>query len=741
MGSVSVFPQGFKSKEGKMAPAVVPFSNIDFDTYLDQVRDGFWQDEVLQFRAGKIEKLKLKGITASGTFTYRSAKSIVQHSGFIAVDIDVKDNPDTSIDALKERFKSDPYIYSFHHSAGGFGVVCYIKITSEKHLESFLSLEKYFADNYEIIIDKSCKNIDRYRFVSYDPDLFINRKSKTWKNYLKKNNIQPVKTYVHSSLDMDYIFQQISDTGIDLTDSYHDWLKIGFAIASKYGSAGRDFFHLVSNNSIKYDQTKVDKQYDIIIKRSGSDKEVTINSLFWLCQQKGIEIKTPRTEQIERIGKMRRKTDSNLNPDQQKQSAIKYLKDIEGIEGNDVGEILDIVKNLPLKEINEKSDDLIADLKVFLDSHKLMFNEITRNYEIEGESMIDRDHNSLYIKALEQVDNRISDKLMRKLIESEHTKSYHPFVQFFDSHKHLRPSGNYKKLLECISYEQKYVSDQGEESLINNYLEYFLEKWLLGIISSMHGTYSLLVLVFTGGQGTGKTEFFRRLLPDELKHYYAESDLDSGKDDEILMTKKIIVMDDEYGGKSKQDAKKIKKISSKQTFTVRRPYGHVSEDLMRLAVLCGTSNEEEILNDPTGNRRIIPVNVTGFDLDKFDEISKVDLFMELFFKWRETGNQWMLTKSDIAVLKNSTKQHEQPSAENEIVLEYFSPAEKEGGNTVYLTNTMIKNIIEQQTQIKVNPYKLGLALKSLGFYKKSKKLSGVVNSYYLCELKRGLKIM
>src|SRR5690606_27221973 len=130
----------------------------------------------------------------------------------------------------------------------------------------------------------------------------------------------------------------------------------------------------------------------------------------------------------------------------------------------------------------------------------------------------------------------------------------------------------------------------------------------------------------TGGQRVGKTKFFRNILPDELMDFYAESKLDDGKDSEILMTRKLIILDDEFGGKSKQDAKRLKELSSKQWFNVRRPYGRTSEDIKRIAVLCGTSNDDEVINDPTGNRRIIPVNINNIDHDKMSEIDMTDLF-------------------------------------------------------------------------------------------------------------------
>ena len=75
------------------------------------------------------------------------------------------------------------------------------------------------------------------------------------------------------------------------------------------------------------------------------------------------------------------------------------------------------------------------------------------------------------------------------------------------------------------------------------------------------------------------------------------------------MTKKWIILDDEYGGKSKREEKRLKEITSKAWINIREPYGRVSVDLRRLSVFCGTSNESQILNDPTGNRRILPIHI------------------------------------------------------------------------------------------------------------------------------------
>ena len=739
MSKISLFPEGkVIQKTGKLSPATIPFTNIDFDDYLQKIKEGEFQDEVLAYRTGKLEKLKLRGVTPSGVFSYRSSNNLIEHSGFIAIDIDSKDQTRKDFEALRNELIKDPYTSGLHDSvSGNGGMVVYVKIVSDKHYESFLALEKYYLDQYQIIIDKSCKDVSRFRFVSYDPETYINKKSRTWKTYLKKTQVEPKSHYVFSNGDLDHVFQQISDKGIDLTNEYHEWYKIGGALENHFGGQkGLDLFHLVSQNSPKYNSQAVDDLYRIIEKRK-ADKIATIGTFLWLCKNAGIEIKTQRTEHIERLAKVRRKSVGSSGGaktnDEAKKDVIKTLE-LENISGDDVIQIVDQVFTLPENELKVKSNDVLADLKAFLKSFDLKFNEITRNYELNGEPMTDRDYNSIYIKAIEQVDEKVTKDRLFSLIDSDNTASYSPFVEFINKYKHLQPQGNFNRLCECISYKQITYAN-GTKQEVDQYLEIFVKKWLLGIISSMHGTYSILILVLTGGQRAGKTKFFRNLLPDELMTFYAESKLDEGKDSEILMTKKIIILDDEFGGKSKQDAKRLKELSSKQWFNLRRPFGRTSEDLRRLAVLCGTSNDEEVINDPTGNRRIVPVNVLDIDHEKMEGINKTDLFIELYHEWVENKEAFMLSKEEIEILNNCTSLNEQPSPEEEMILKYFKPTDSLGGNTIKLSNTEIKAYIEEKHQtIRLNPYKMGLTLKKLGFEKRMAKVNGLMKQVYFMEM-------
>jgi predicted P-loop ATPase len=206
--------------------------------------------------------------------------------------------------------------------------------------------------------------------------------------------------------------------------------------------------------------------------------------------------------------------------------------------------------------------------------------------------------------------------------------------------------------------------------------------------------------------------------------------LDEGKDSEILMTKKWLIIDDEFGGKSKKDATKLKRLSSQQRFSIRMPYGRVSEDLNRLAVLGGTSNDSEVINDPTGNRRIIPVNMISFDIDSYLAIDKDKLFIELYNEWKKDKTGWFLTKNEVKMLNNTTTSNTEVMAEVEILQKHLDKC-------IYtqLTNTDIKLAIEKiYPSFRTNTKRIGQALKICGFEQKMVLTGNKMKRVYSCQL-------
>lgn len=680
-----------------------PHENSTIQDYLDRVKDGFWQDSVIDVRAGRRGKDTAECVTLSGVFhNDKTAKNLVEHSGFLCIDVDAKDQ---IAQVSKDVLKDDPYTYAIHDSiSGNGGFVVLVKIDPNKHLDAFLGLEKYYFVNYSIVVDKSCKNVNRLRFVSFDADLYQNEKAKVFKQYLKKieKTAQSKKVIVVKN-DFDEMVNQASS--MNLFDDYGDYIKLAFALTSEFKEEGRGYFHSLCSSSSKYDREKADKDYDKALKRS--ETGVTIASVYYVFGQAGIELKSKKTQEIETIVKL------SDNPE-------KELKE-RGIDANDF-----LISELQKNDKKERSEiDDVIDLIKF---EKIRFNEITRNFEFNGVEMNDRILAEFYTKVWQKIDDGISkDKIFTLIQNRNNTESYNPIHDWFERNKNLVTNNEFEKLKDCFEINHTVRTEHESGKIPKDvYLDIFLRKWLIGLVASSFGTYSLMILVLNGEQGTNKTKFFRNLLPDELRSFYSESNLDEGKDSEILMTKKWLIIDDEFGGKSKKDATKLKRMSSQQTFSIRMPYGRVSEDLNRLAVLGGTSNDYEVINDPTGNRRVIPINLVSFDFDKYDKVNKNKLFIELYNAWKKDKDGWFLTKEEINVLNESTIENQDIMIEEELIIKGLT----ENHLGVLTTSEITTGLMERYAGLRTNPKRVGMALKKLGYEQVIKKFNGKTTRIY-----------
>ncbi|EAR14045.1 VapE domain-containing protein [Robiginitalea biformata] len=727
MTKISYFNSGEFSKVG---------GDVELDDYLEYVRDGRWQDKVLAVRNGKSDKTGVPSVTVSGRFEDRRRRdNLAEHSGIIGIDLDAEDNADLL--ANRARLEQDPHCYACHTSIRGFGLVWYVKVSPEKHLEAFQAIERYLANQYGVVVDPSGKDVSRLRFISYDPHLYLNRGSKKWSKYLNKKQREfreaPARAIAYHDEDIRHILEQIQNRGVNIAEDYHSWLHTSFALASEFGEGGRDYFHIVSAQSSKYERGKCDKQYDIALRRDHTGG-VGIGTFFYYCQQAGIETRTPATIEAEIYYAQRLKSEPGIDRKEAIRSTEEYLQ-MRGVEPERTREALEKIKDIPVHQFQTvQVNDKVLELETFIKSLGLRFNEITRYYESgEGEQLEDRDYNSLYRKAMHAVGFNVSQSKLFALMDSDLITSYNPFTSFFRDNKHLKPTGCLEELLACFDYEKPDLDGVAltEDEEAADYLEVFLTRWLLGIISAMNGTFSLLVLVLTGEQGTGKTKFFRNLLPESLSSYQTENKLNKENDIAPLMTKKLIICDDEFSGKNKRQADEFKELVSKEKFSVRKPYGKVWEDLTRYAVLCGTSNDDRVLYDMTGNRRIIPVKIRSIDHDRMAEIDKTELFMELYWMWRDLGDKWMLGKKERIYLNKCTGIHESENFEMDMVQKYFEPTDSLGGNCIPRTTTEIKIYLDEKTKERLIIHKLGAALKALGFEKRSVRDGGTTSKKWL----------
>ena len=114
------------------------------------------------------------------------------------------------------------------------------------------------------------------------------------------------------------------------------------------------------------------------------------------------------------------------------------------------------------------------------------------------------------------------------------------------------------------------------------------------------------ILVLQGGQGAGKTTWFKGLF-EPIKEYFKEGlDLNPSNKDSVLECIRYFVVElGELDATMKHEQSKLKAFITKSWDEVRKPYGVLTEITPRQTILCATVNEEQFLKDKTGNRRYV----------------------------------------------------------------------------------------------------------------------------------------
>jgi len=234
-------------------------------------------------------KKQLPLATISGTFApIRQADNLVTHSNLLCIDIDKKDNMDVDwFDDLKYEWRNIPQILYAGHSIRGKGWFVIFHIAyPQKHEAQFEALQQDFF-RVGLIIDETCKDVSRMRFISYDPEPYVNEDAtlytKVW--------VEPKPTYhsscTYSSKKMEQVercCQEIARRGIDITADYNNWFRVGAALAS-LGEPGRSLYHLVSSQNEKYRASETDKKFDNLLRNV---KRIKIGTFFRICSEHGI---------------------------------------------------------------------------------------------------------------------------------------------------------------------------------------------------------------------------------------------------------------------------------------------------------------------------------------------------------------------------------------------------------------------------------------------------------------------
>ena len=146
----------------------------------------------------------------------------------------------------------------------------------------------------------------------------------------------------------------------------------------------------------------------------------------------------------------------------------------------------------------------------------------------------------------------------------------------------------------------------------SDYVEEMLKHFLLGAIRRVFhpGSKYEELLCLVGGQGAGKSTFFRFLA---IQDEWFSDDLKKLDDDKVfakLQGHWIIEMSEMLATSNAKSIEEIRSFISRQKETYRTPYETQPKDRLRQCVFGGSSNTLDFLPlDRAGNRRFLPVMI------------------------------------------------------------------------------------------------------------------------------------
>ena len=215
----------------------------------------------------------------------------------------------------------------------------------------------------------------------------------------------------------------------------------------------------------------------------------------------------------------------------------------------------------------------------------------------------------------------------------------------------------------------------------NPYWAELFHRWFLNMVAHWRGNtdkkYANSVSpLLVGAQGTRKSTFCRSIVPPELRAYYTDSiDFSRKRDAELYLNRFALINIDEFDQISSTQQGFLKHILQKPVVNVRKPYANAVLEMRRYASFIATSNQKDLLSDPSGSRRFICIEVTG-PIDTNVTINYRQLYAQALNAVAK-GERYWLDDADEAILKRTNREFEQLTPLEQLFHSHFRAAEED----------------------------------------------------------------
>ncbi|ESU18442.1 hypothetical protein FCR2A7T_29680 [Flavobacterium cauense R2A-7] len=643
-------------------------------------------------------KKSLPAFTPSGKFVGgRKMEFLEAYSNFIILDIDKLSQ--TDLQNAKHKANQSEYTYASFISPSGNGLKILVKVntTKEDHKETFLAIQKHYETLLNHEIDKSGKDITRLCFYSFDDNLYQNEAAKTFvtssevEMYLNNNNSNQS---CHAELVSASKLPTATATATNSEAIYNHCVRFTEKKV-QYATGSRNVFvHQLACN-LNRKGISLNEALSFILTDFGYDeKEVTqtVHSAYGNIHEFGKD----ENFETNKNNKNNTKKSDNQNLSPRAESRGDYYDEDD--------------EDKPKPTQIDRLELFLSTRYVF--RHNMVSGKLEFQYfgKKKWHVMNDFIENSMLRECLK---GRIKTNLssLRNLLYSDFCELYNPFEDYFYNLPSYDEKTDY--ILELANTITTTKQELWQECF---------KKWIVAMVGCVldDKVINHTVIVFSGKQGLGKTTWVEKLVPRKLKEYLFSGTINpNNKDTLVQLSECMLINLDELENLNRSEIGSLKEIITKTQIRMRKAYGHNNETMPRRASFAGSVNTAQFLNDSTGSRRFLCFEVENIQYQH--EINIDNVLSQALYLFKSGFRHWF-DQEEIKNITENNEQYQLHSPEEELLLTWFSPCEKEKAN-IFLNASQIAAKLAEKAKINITDgtiNKLGKALKKHNFIRLKK---------------------
>ncbi|WP_313307963.1 VapE domain-containing protein [Epilithonimonas hominis] len=678
-----------------------PTETKDILKILDDIKTGVYKNAITYLRksfadnkteAAERAKKSLPAFTPSATFKGgRKMEFLTNYNALVVLDID-KITPE-KLSECKSILNSNEFVFSYFVSPSGNGLKIFVKVDSGKdeHKDAFLVLQKYFEELLQVEIDKSGKDITRLCFCSFDPELFVNENSEVF--FVIESREEPKTKEVGKSPSTQQPAPISSDVLYEHAVRFTE-KKIQFT----EGNRNNFVFQLANNLNRKGVSESLALGY-ILADYNYNQQEVmaAVKSAYNNTAEHNTDTFQPK----QKSSQAKSKSNRSLS-----EAEVRPVKTDDGNFSDD----------------EEEQPSYIDKLEMFLNNrYNFRYNTVLGKLEFKTlkaykyKPMTDFTENSI-LREILKAKVKCSINSLRNLLHSDYCEMFDPFEDYFNNLPENPDETDHIELLADTITTTK-----------QDLWRTCFKKWFVAMVACVldEKQVNQTVIVFSGKQGLGKTTWMEKLMPKQLKEYIFSGTINpNNKDTLIHLAECMLINLDELENLNRSEIGSLKEIITKTHIRMRKAYGHNNENMPRRASFAGSVNTAQFLNDTTGSRRFLCFEVEHIEYSHHIDISKV---YAQALQLHKSGFRHWFNQEEIKEINANNEQYQLRSPEEELLLTWFEPVEKEVA-THFLNASQIAVRLAELSKINISDgvvNKLGKALKKHGFLRLAKNKSYV----------------